>query len=394
MALSFGDLEPDVAELAKALFLQAEKEGMSLSFSSTRRTCAQQNAFYQESISGGTYRTGARGCRSWHIWGRAFDVSIVSGQKDYDRLGAIGKSLGMIWGGDFSNFPGGDKVHFEYHPGLRIADVCPDPDACTDGASIRTPVEVTMPGAKRIWRMVGDYTEVRAEGESFTLPVLTGGGAAVFDNNVMRWAPLALREGARTGVPAAWILGLIYEESGGDANAHASDGGLGLMQITDKGLKQGLSDGEVMLPENNVRLGADFLATLMRANGRDFPKISASFNHGSVRSSANCAVKKDGSPGLCSGKNDCPWGLCEAIHHGDISVAAANLAVDRLQALPPEANPPPPGSIARISDVVPRRSTGPNPWLLVLGLTTMAAGAYFVSGSRQSPWPSSGRRRR
>lgn len=70
---------------------------------------------------------------SVHQFGCAFDVAILKAGTviydikadvnknqvpDYEEIGKIGESLGLRWGGRW-----GDYVHFEYHPGLTLADL-------------------------------------------------------------------------------------------------------------------------------------------------------------------------------------------------------------------------------------------------------------------------------
>lgn len=76
--------------------------------------------------------TKARGCMSWHVLGRAFDITIASPKNataaDWQRIGALGESIGLKWGGHFKSFV--DLPHFEYHPGQTMEQACPDPDDC------------------------------------------------------------------------------------------------------------------------------------------------------------------------------------------------------------------------------------------------------------------------
>lgn len=141
---SLEDLTPDTRRVAERFIDLAKARNIEVKVVSTLRTCDDQNAIYaQGRTAPGSVVTMASGCSSWHTWGRAFDVLIqdeiglVTDGADhrYDELGDIGKSLGMIWGGDFSW--GRDAGHFEYHPGLKIEDVCPDdaPSACHEQIS-------------------------------------------------------------------------------------------------------------------------------------------------------------------------------------------------------------------------------------------------------------------
>ncbi|MCC6596891.1 MAG: M15 family metallopeptidase [Rhodanobacteraceae bacterium] len=133
MDSSLDSLTPDTRALAEALLEQATAEGYTLRVVSTRRTCAEQNDLYaQGRTKPGAVITKARGCVSWHVLGRAFDVAITSPKHataaDWQRVGEIGRALGLRWGGDFKGFP--DMPHFEYHPGQTIEQACPDPDDC------------------------------------------------------------------------------------------------------------------------------------------------------------------------------------------------------------------------------------------------------------------------
>lgn len=130
----------------------------------------------------------------------------------------------------------------------------------------------------------------------------------LYDKQVERWHSLAAENELRTGVPAALTKAFIFSESGGDPTKHGpqSDYGIGLMMITHNSLKQGLSNEEVFIPENNVRLGTDFLRTLAaKAGGYDPVQISSMYNCGPGAHGAKV------SPGA-------PWGVCE--YHTDEGV--------------------------------------------------------------------------
>lgn len=114
--------------------------GLRLEVRSGRRTCAEQRSLYASGRStSGSIVTYADGCNSWHVFGRAVDAYVITpagkrstSQSDYEKAGRLWESdFGGVWGGDFQGFgPGGDSGHFEYHPGLKIGDVCPNPSAC------------------------------------------------------------------------------------------------------------------------------------------------------------------------------------------------------------------------------------------------------------------------
>jgi hypothetical protein len=124
--MTSNDLTPQTAQKIDELLRFADKNGISASVVSTRRSCAEQNAIY---AGGAGVVTEARGCQSWHVWGRAADLHIDGPSSGYAVLGAEWKRMGGKWGGDFSF---GDLGHFEWHPGLTIEDVCPDQSYCPD----------------------------------------------------------------------------------------------------------------------------------------------------------------------------------------------------------------------------------------------------------------------
>lgn len=146
----------------------------------------------------------------------------------------------------------------------------------------------------------GQIEQQDADG-SYSIHTLTGAEKTLFDEKVARWYPLAADNELRTGVPSAVTLAIIFSESGGKPDAHGpqSDYGIGLMMITAQGLKQGLSNEEVFVPENNIRLGTDFLRTLAgKIGGYDPAKLASMYNCG---------------PGANGPKPNAnaPWGYCE-----------------------------------------------------------------------------------
>ena len=113
-------LHPD----ARAFFLdvarRAAAEGIALRWTSGRRSYAEQNKLYaQGRTTPGPIITGARGCMSWHVQGRAVDFEPTPRtEASYARVGALAVELGGKWGGSFSNLR--DIGHIEFHPGLTI----------------------------------------------------------------------------------------------------------------------------------------------------------------------------------------------------------------------------------------------------------------------------------
>lgn len=120
-------LHRKVQPLARQLIHLAGANGMTVKILSGTRTYAEQDALFRQ---GGV--TKAQGGYSNHNFGVAFDTGIfVDGkyiddeyekkrfpgaemERLYTKLGQIGKSIGLHWGGDWKSFQ--DQPHFELHP--------------------------------------------------------------------------------------------------------------------------------------------------------------------------------------------------------------------------------------------------------------------------------------
>ena len=133
-----------VQELAKTF---EQQTGLALKLRAGVRSCALQNSLYaQGRTTAGPIVTDAQGCNSWHVVGRAIDAdpadpssgAIITDQSNYTLLGSLWTNLGGVWGGTFTSL--GDFGHFEFHPGLQIEDICPDPASCTE-----FPIDNTAP---------------------------------------------------------------------------------------------------------------------------------------------------------------------------------------------------------------------------------------------------------
>jgi len=104
------------------------------------RTFAQQDAlFAQGRTKPGKKVTNARGGQSNHNFGIAWDVGIFTGsgsyiddlaekgkmsksavEAEYKKLGPVGKTLGLFWGGDWSK---PDRPHFQMLDNDRLASI-------------------------------------------------------------------------------------------------------------------------------------------------------------------------------------------------------------------------------------------------------------------------------
>lgn len=124
---NIAELHPMLQILAAKLKEECKKQGISILFSECLRTRAEQDALYaQGRTKPGSIVTNAKGSTysSQHQWGIAIDFYLdmdVDGdgsKKDdafnnstglFERVGAIAKSIGLGWGGDWTGFK--DRPH-------------------------------------------------------------------------------------------------------------------------------------------------------------------------------------------------------------------------------------------------------------------------------------------
>lgn len=106
----------------------AGKNNMDVDVFSGYRSMEEQAKLYSHGRTiPGDIITNAKPGHSFHNWGLAADVVFkVNRNWDWgprnrwDRLGQIGKAVGLEWGGDFKTFP--DKPHFQLTGGLTIVE--------------------------------------------------------------------------------------------------------------------------------------------------------------------------------------------------------------------------------------------------------------------------------
>jgi D-alanyl-D-alanine carboxypeptidase/LysM domain len=124
-------VNPKVAQLGLRMVDACAQAGLAILITQGLRTWEEQDAlFAQGRTAPGKIVTNARGGQSWHNFGLAFDIVVLDslGKADWDtahpgwsRAAAIGKSLGLEWGGDWSKFK--DLPHFQRIGDLTLA-VC------------------------------------------------------------------------------------------------------------------------------------------------------------------------------------------------------------------------------------------------------------------------------
>lgn len=124
------DLLDPLAERARIFIDQCAISGIDLLITATFRDFEAQDRLYaQGRILPGQIVTWAKGGDSWHNWRRAFDVVPLRNGKpvwstrglDRDlwlRVGEIGTSCGLEWGGDWNRHP--DFPHFQDKMGRTL----------------------------------------------------------------------------------------------------------------------------------------------------------------------------------------------------------------------------------------------------------------------------------
>lgn len=159
-------LHPSIAPLAQKLLAMAAEQGISLVINQGFRTYAEQDALFAKGrTEPGGVVTGTKGGESWHNFGLAFDVAMVSpgpkppignpswppGKDVWSTVGALGQSIGLIWGGSFSSIA--DYGHFEFHPGVTKAQARNGVRPAAP-AGEPTPITGTAP-SNPTWRKTG-----------------------------------------------------------------------------------------------------------------------------------------------------------------------------------------------------------------------------------------------
>lgn len=125
------DINPTLREKAVRLIEQSYAEGIWILITQGLRTIAEQNALYaQGRTTSGKVITNARGGYSYHNFGLAFDFAVYNPDgktinwtvdSKWKRVGALGKALGLEWGGEFRSIV--DYPHFQLTFGLSTAQL-------------------------------------------------------------------------------------------------------------------------------------------------------------------------------------------------------------------------------------------------------------------------------
>lgn len=113
-------LHPDFRVKVKALLVNAKSAGLKVVLYETFRSAERQLEMFNAGRSG-------LKSNGMHFYGAAADVVFLDGNgrvtwnvpaEMWNRLGALGKALGLYWGGDWK---GRDCPHFQMVPATRAA---------------------------------------------------------------------------------------------------------------------------------------------------------------------------------------------------------------------------------------------------------------------------------
>lgn len=126
------DLHPKVAVMCKKFIAECDKQDIDIIITSTYRDAESQNALYaQGRTKPGSIVTNAKAGQSFHNWKCAFDVVPMRNGKPvwgtmgkdlelWNKVGAIGESVGLEWAGRWKRFK--EFPHFQFTGGLTLAD--------------------------------------------------------------------------------------------------------------------------------------------------------------------------------------------------------------------------------------------------------------------------------
>ena len=125
-------LHPVVKARATAFLALCQQSGLNVMVTQGLRTSEEQDALYAKGRTappiGRKHRvTMAKGGQSFHNFGLAFDFVVLdavgkaewsTAHPGWGAAGALGKSVGLEWGGDWTGFK--DWPHFQYTGGLSL----------------------------------------------------------------------------------------------------------------------------------------------------------------------------------------------------------------------------------------------------------------------------------
>jgi len=160
------------------------------------------------------------------------------------------------------------------------------------------------------WRTTPEgFVEVYQEtGRGFEIIVLDGEDASV--RSTREWITLARPIAQAKRVPLSWVLGVIYSESGGKADAE-NFCCVGLMALNVGVFKERTREGWKD-PRANVTKGAELLG-IFRGDGWDLPSAASMYNAGPQSAPPHGPKQSILSPwGMVENAGD-PWGYIERV---------------------------------------------------------------------------------
>lgn len=113
-------LHPDLQVIIEKLKLECSKQGLKIGISECLRTKQEQDNLYAKGRTDKSSKivTNVKYPNSMHCWGVAFDFYRNDGKgaynnsdKFFEKVGAIGKKLGLEWGGNWKSIK--DLPHFQ-----------------------------------------------------------------------------------------------------------------------------------------------------------------------------------------------------------------------------------------------------------------------------------------
>lgn len=120
-AMNIATLHKKLQPSAKEFVIRCKKAGLGVKIICGLRTYSEQaELFAKGRTQPGAKVTNAGPGQSMHNFGLAFDIGVFVDGKylpespQYASAGAIGKDLGLKWGGDFKSIQ--DQPHFEVRP--------------------------------------------------------------------------------------------------------------------------------------------------------------------------------------------------------------------------------------------------------------------------------------
>jgi peptidoglycan L-alanyl-D-glutamate endopeptidase CwlK len=124
-------VHPTLRAKAVELIKKAHAAGVNILITQGYRSIDEQNELYaQGRTKPGNIVTQVKGGYSYHNYGLAIDFAVYAKDgktinwnvdKDWMKVGEIGESLGLEWGGRWTGFK--DYPHFQLTFGLSIADL-------------------------------------------------------------------------------------------------------------------------------------------------------------------------------------------------------------------------------------------------------------------------------